>query len=907
MYFLAGNDAGIYTLVAIDQQTFEIRLNKNLSTSVEKCWILTVRFFNPLSDKTSYATINVFKINYNNFPTFPVSSYRVSINENTAVGTSILQVQANDVDSLVNLRYHILNDFPRRFSVNHTTGVVTVARVLDYEFTKLHSFYIQVIDTNIHPTRSASVQCIVTILDVNDNLPFFPEDIYNVTISETVVTGFHIAQIRARDLDSATFGEITYKIESGDLLNQFTITNKGDVVIASQLDFEDKTNYILLISAMDKYGYRSVNMTKLYVYLTDSNDFQPVFQLSRYEYAISEAQSVPYQIAILTAVDNDYTNNKLVYSIQDNVFVIMNNTTGALTLVAPFDYESNSFHVFSVKAMDGNGFTGFANVIIRVEPIDDNRPVFSVLQKTIAIDENVAIGTIISVVKGFDADNSSIKFQLLTPNNTFGISQQQNMGLVLLISKLDYEVKQTYELLIDIVDDSGKTALNKSMLTVNVRNIDDNPVQFDKRIFTFNVPEDTVVGNIFGVIKAYHNDSNNTIRYSIIQPPSEFLLQSNTSAFLILNTTLDFEVKKQYNFTLMATGASLESANYVTIFVVVSDVNDVPPVISGKFSYSIKENIPMNSVLFITSAFDIDTNTALLYSLSSDLNVSLPFDIGSDTGKVLINDTIDYERRQNYTFKVSVSDGIHKDMKTYVIYVIDDNDNKPTFEFQIYNITVYENLTLGSLIGKASAFDKDTGIYGTVHYRIVGAPDNLPFLVNIITGEITLMVILDFELETAYKVLLQAYDMEWTDSKSQGTISEINISVLNVDDVDPQFTQSFYIVNIVESAPYGYSVLKVTAKDADGPFDFVYSISSGNNNGTFSINATSGKIVVVGKLDFETKYKYNLTVLVQSNNKTVATNVLFTLLMFIMNNYDLRLLVMIFLLTKIVHQDFYDC
>lgn len=51
------------------------------------------------------------------------------------------------------------------------------------------------------------------------------------------------------------------------------------------------------------------------------------------------------------------------------------------------------------------------------------------------------------------------------------------------------------------------------------------------------------------------------------------------------------------------------------------------------------------------------------------------------------------------------------------IMLADVNDNSPVFDPQTYNITVYEDLPIGTALLNVQAFDEDQGKFGEVAYR----------------------------------------------------------------------------------------------------------------------------------------------------------------------------------------------
>ena len=75
----------------------------------------------------------------------------------------------------------------------------------------------------------------------------------------------------------------------------------------------------------------------------------------------------------------------------------------------------------------------------------------------------------------------------------------------------------------------------------------------------------------------------------------------------------------------------------------------------------------------------------------------------------------------------------------------------------------------------------------------------------------------------------------------------------------PIFNQSLYTADVPEDTSIGSTLLTVRA-DSQSDFDVTYSIASGNPSETFTIEATTGNLVLSESLDFESQTDYQLQV-----------------------------------------------
>lgn len=94
------------------------------------------------------------------------------------------------------------------------------------------------------------------------------------------------------------------------------------------------------------------------------------------------------------------------------------------------------------------------------------------------------------------------------------------------------------------------------------------------------------------------------------------------------------------------------------------------------------------------------------------------------------------------------------------------------------------------------------------------------------------------------------------------SLVDVTITISDINDNKPLFDKSPYLARVDEDATVGTSVVSVFAQDDDkGPNkEITYNIKSGNEQGTFNLNRTSGLITLNQLLDHETKASYLLVV-----------------------------------------------
>ena len=116
---------------------------------------------------------------------------------------------------------------------------------------------------------------------------------------------------------------------------------------------------------------------------------------------------------------------------------------------------------------------------------------------------------------------------------------------------------------------------------------------------------------------------------------------------------------------------------------------------------------------------------------------------------------------------------------------------------------------------------------------------------------------LDYETQKLYEFSVGA-----TDESSTTSTANVTVTVLDVNDNRPVFGQSDYSTTVTEDSVVGREVSNLTAIDADSDTNgqLSYSITRGNNQGTFHLDSASGTLTTASTLDRETTASYNLTV-----------------------------------------------
>ena len=129
------------------------------------------------------------------------------------------------------------------------------------------------------PPRSGSVNVLIRVLDVNDNIPIFDRAVYEATVDENCPLRTTIATVKAVDRDAGPNAVLTYYLSAATATNYgrtFAVNNvTGDVYVTGRVDYESTPVYRLLVSARDS-GPEAVSAdAAVIVRVSDVNDNAP--------------------------------------------------------------------------------------------------------------------------------------------------------------------------------------------------------------------------------------------------------------------------------------------------------------------------------------------------------------------------------------------------------------------------------------------------------------------------------------------------------------------------------------------------------------------------------------------------------------------------------------------------------
>ncbi|KAL5968316.1 Protocadherin alpha-10 [Taenia solium] len=525
---------------------------------------------------------------------------------------------------------------------------------------------------------------------------------------------------------------------------------------------------------------------QLYICIGDINDNAPrwnlksldrtgfVHEKSELTLNIPENLLLGNAIDLPLATDLDSESNKVIsYEMWPGLpefEMVWNTTTSKLYLVLKkeLDREVESTYKFSLIARDGGDKpnTGSLSVIINVQDVNDNDPLFEKSVYFVTIPESTKILSQIIQVKAVDSDfgnNADVIYSISTltdPEFSQMFSVDPISGWLKLVQELDFENHKQISLTLTASDRGEPPRQSTCLVEITLTDVNDNAPKllFEPGSLTnfALVPENEIAGRIVAVFTASDEDSgangevvcwiksvskteldvtmkvaeyedgeeededegtevNTFFKLELMALPFAKVYQLSTAA------VFDREAGRKYRVCIMCSDkGSPPQKTTGSVLVRIQDVNDHSPEFStSHFNFRAAENHHIGAPLFTLTAEDPDEgeNATVSYYLISQEDV---FTLNNQTGEVSLRQPLDYEKQTQHNFTLLAVDGGQPPLTgsvTVTLYVEDTNDNAPVVTSDLV-LSAWENHSAADPIGGLLAMDLDTGLNGNFYFKI---------------------------------------------------------------------------------------------------------------------------------------------------------------------------------------------
>lgn len=385
---------------------------------------------------------------------------------------------------------------------------------------------------NGSPSLTGTMTLQIEITDVNDNDPVVIGP-YIKTVHENVPVNFEVFRIIASDADKDANGKLKYEILSSSMNSIFTIEeNTGSLRIESPLDRETCDKYEIILRVSDGgIPARSTIVTAI-VYVSDVNDMAPKTTKPAYDFSVSENIVIGTTIGIISVTDEDSgINSQVTFTIVTNwkgapLHFEIDRTRGTIYTTANLDRELDNDYSFLIRAKDGGtpSLWSDISVNIKIEDVNDNKPIFRHTEYSTSIFENITTGTNFLSTGATDddlGDNALIRYDLdistengQKANYYFGV--HRSTGNIFLLRNIDREVYQSFTLTVIARDNGIPSLWNQARVQINIEDVNDNMPVFSPLFYNAEVSSVNLCDAVVTTVTASDPDlgRNAVINYS---------------------------------------------------------------------------------------------------------------------------------------------------------------------------------------------------------------------------------------------------------------------------------------------------------------------------------------------------------------------------------------------------------
>ena len=778
----------------------------------------------------------------------------------------------------------------------NTTDPITFLTSLQYSNTRLEPTPGQrtiTVAVSDGTDFSNTALVLLTVIGINENTPEFSMNTYSFAVYEGLAAPELVGSVTATDIDDGVDGAVTYEIldsTPSDGLSHFTINStSGLISTALELDREHIELYELTVLARDGGLPQQTANATLYITVLDINDNAPIFYPDgdNVEIVVSETTAVGEVVETIPLIDPDSGADIISLQLTSTgvpfeVGIFNHQITVGEDLDVDSEGCTNDGRRFELVLVATDSYpphpSSTATLSILVMDVNDNAPQFVSNTSFTVFEENVNLD--LFAITAIDLDCSSnaeitYSFQDSSTYSFFNISS--STGLVSSLGPLDREDREMYSFTVVATDGGNPRQSASTDITLQVLDINDNAPIFGEDLYEFEVREDDGIVTLAG-IEATDLDSgeNGQVPTYYLDPATvpvnpltdkPLFAMDPTTGVIIFNTTalpVEFEFEARYNLTVSAVDSGSPSLTGIAAVAVrVADVNDNSPVVVAD---SPRGEVPENMAGYLIATFsatdaDSGQNGEVTFSLQDSYDAS--FSIDPTTGDLTAVQPLDFEEQCYYTLYVVATDKGPTPLSStpylFEVFVQPVEDVPPQFVGSPYSASVPENSPTGTLVATVTAEDGDLSecmldiVSGSgvdsraegLSYSFIESSDS--FAIDELTGEVHLLVPLDYEERQQYVLTVVATDVG--NLRAEGTVV---VNVLDRNDVAPQFLQPFYEAAIPENTAVGSSVLQVSARDEDtlDQGRLVFSIT--DSSPYFDIDRSSGAVFVSDTIDFET-------------------------------------------------------
>ncbi|KAM9795692.1 protocadherin beta-16-like [Neosynchiropus ocellatus] len=681
-----------------------------------------------VSSLSGQCTIKILIEDMNdNHPEISIKSFHSPVSEDVEVDTVIAVVSVSDKDSGDNgmVDLHIPHHMPfklRESSDNYYELVVS--EPLDREKVPEYEITFSVTDRG-SPPLSDNETMTLQLLDVNDNVPQFPQSFYTIRVNENNAPGALLGSLSAFDPDLHENQYLVYVILERETANTsmsmlFSINpENGNLFALKTFDYEIEKEFLFHVEARDSGSPPLSSNVTVHIIIVDQNDNAPVIVSPWRAHGSVVEEKIPRStdkgslVAKVIALDTDSVHNsRITYQflqVTDATLFSLDQYNGEIRTMRMFSYRDSRHQRLVVVAKD-NG-----------EPA---------LSATVTI----KLSTVETAVKSYsDMTEVPLEYDIFSDLNLYLVIGLGSVSFLLLITILVTIVIKCQ------TPKSSKAAPPSRNSVISERNS--------------TIADSTLV-------------SNDAYWYSL------FLAETRKGK-LVVRQPVPKGSRYIVSSLPRSTGVT-DTSDSAASTLQLLDVNDnVPQFPQSFYTIRVNENNAPGALLGSLSAFDPDLheNQYLVYVIlereTANTSMSMLFSINPENGNLFALKTFDYEIEKEFLFHVEARDSGSPPLSSNVtvhIIIVDQNDNAPVIvsPWRAHGSVVEEKIPRstdkGSLVAKVIALDTDSVHNSRITYQFLQVTDATLFSLDQYNGEIRTMRMFSYRDSRHQRLVVVAKD-----------------------------------------------------------------------------------------------------------------------------------------------------
>lgn len=757
-YGIKGTD-----LLLVDRDSGEVKLMKPFDREVND----SLRFEVTLEDETNGTENNIIAVPItviiddvnDNPPKFMLTPYKVTVAEDTPVGSTIFRdIRVEDVDLSGDIlevscelaeetdlceKFHIqmFNNSERLYE-----GGIILKKALNYNEKQLYKLHLRASDGELNSSTTMDIR----VSDVQNLPPVFHNSLTAI-VEEDALINSHVITLQATDGDRGAPRPVVYDLLSNPYDYFLLDGNTGELRTAKPLDRERlaDTNGVLSLSVRARELVNGAvsndedasAQVEIFITIRDVNDEAPKFNKNEYHVTIPENLTVGSALPDLDMIvtDADLGNNS-AYTLRledfSGAFTVepasaVGSTSVIIRLVNnSLDYENPNQRKFIILVIAEERETKLhlsstATVTVEVTDVNDNAPEFENSIYTATVNESALPGTVVADITAVDKDSnvygsSGIIYELIGEgSDRFNVNKRTGVITVALCASpgktpcLDFETNAVYFFTYKASDHEGLGYSTPVKLKITILDGNDNPPVFQISNYTAVIDEGATKFEPPFFVKAEDADKTSRIVYSIADDSvkDQFTVDRNSGEITILNKSGLWRLNNSDTVTFFITASDGIFSAEASVHIKIMDVNNnQPEFISDSYSAYIAEDAAIGENVLKVSAVDKDTdiNAELTYHIEKGSFDD--FEIEGDSGVIKVASPLNYDKRNTYNITVTATDGgtpMLTGSTTVHINVINVNNKDPYFEPTFQRTEVPKDAKVGTKIYKMKAADPD--------------------------------------------------------------------------------------------------------------------------------------------------------------------------------------------------------